>query len=69
MVKEERAVKKKSVVVVANRTNLFFEAKKGKECKLLKSLWRGGEGWYLLEDEDGKQFESPDIFWTEKTEG
>jgi hypothetical protein len=52
--------------VYAKSTNEYWEITKNQKCKLLKSFWRNSEGHYKLEDENGKIFESPDIFWNDE---
>ena len=57
------AKKLKQVIGIYNST--LFNVHKGLQATVLRSFWRNGEGWYLLEA-CGKQFESPDVFWEEK---
>ena len=51
-------------IVVGVDDNSLFNVSKGKKCKIIKSFWENGEGWYKLKDiQNGEIFESPDIFW------
>jgi hypothetical protein len=56
---------KKKRQVVGDVTVPLFKVVKGQIATVIKSFWRNGEGWYLLEI-NGERFESPDIFWEEK---
>lgn len=56
---------KKIKYVYGAETNSLFDVVKNKKCEVLKSYWYNGEGYYKLKDEDGKVFDSPDIFWND----
>jgi hypothetical protein len=55
----------KETVVIGTTENSTFGVNKGKICTVLDIFFCNGEGHYILLDEAGNIFESPDIFWNE----
>ena len=55
-------------IVIGKTNNSMFNVIDGRECFVVKSFWYNGEGWYELRDlKTDERFESPDVFWKDKT--